>query len=105
VISVRMMQMPIHKIVDVISVRDLFVTTAWTVNMTRFVTRTLMSWRAGVGVLFRYFDTVFIDVIPMMVMKMTIVKVVHMITVFNSSVSTIGTVNMVMLKMLLTLLF
>jgi hypothetical protein len=48
---------------------------------------------------------VLIDVIAMRVMKMAIVKVVYMIAVLDRCVSTIGTVNVFMVGVVLTLLF
>jgi hypothetical protein len=45
-ISMWMMEMTINKIVDVITVGNLFVTAVWTVNMIGFVSRTLVFWGA-----------------------------------------------------------
>ena len=43
---VRMVQMAVHQIVDMVSMRNSFMTTAWTMNVIRIVTTALMVWGA-----------------------------------------------------------
>jgi hypothetical protein len=51
VISVRMVEVTIYKIVNVISVRNLFMTTIWAMYMIGFMARTMMLRSAFIGVL------------------------------------------------------
>ena len=49
-IAVNMMEMTIHQIVDVIAVRDWFVTTARSMNMAFFVTTATMVGCTGIWI-------------------------------------------------------
>ena len=102
VISVRMMQMTIHQIVYMISVWNLFMAAVWTVNMIWIVSSTSVVWRARTGVCRSDLDSMFVDVIAMGMMEMSIVKIVHMVSVLNRRMATSWTVNVFMLRMGLT---
>ena len=50
VIPMRVVQMSINKIVNVIPMRDLLMATAWAVNMRGVMASTLMMWSTGVRI-------------------------------------------------------
>ena len=50
VVTVGVMQMTVHQIVDVVTVRNRFVATAWAVNVVRVMTRAFVFGCAGVRV-------------------------------------------------------
>lgn len=58
VITVRVMQMSIDQVIDVIAVRDRFVAAARAVDMIGVMTTALMCWCAGVRIGFAHFDFV-----------------------------------------------
>lgn len=76
--------MPVDQIVDMVAVRDGFVTTARAVRVARVVTGASVSAGTGVGIHRGDFDRVLMyhPVGPLM-MKVTIVQIVDMITVLN----------------------
>ena len=58
VITVRVMQMSIDQVIDVIAVRDRFVSAARAVDMIGVMAAALMCWCAGVRIGFAHFDFV-----------------------------------------------
>ena len=99
-VAVRMMQVAVDQIIDVIAVRHRLVPTARAVHVTRLVARALVIGRAAVRIALRHLDHVLVDVIPMRVMQVTVVDVVDMITVAHGRVAAVGAVLMrVMLVM------
>ena len=50
VVAVRMMQVSVNKVADVIPVRHCFVPAAWTMNVPWSVRRTAMLGRAAIGI-------------------------------------------------------
>lgn len=95
VIAVWMMQVAIDQIIDVVAVRDRLVTASWAMNMAGLVPRARVSRRAPVGILRRHLYDMFIDVTRMHVMQVTIVQIVHMITVLHGRMPASGTMLVV----------
>ncbi len=59
VITVRVMQMSIDQVIDVIAVGDWLVTTAWTVNVIGVMAAALVCRCAAAGIGLTHFDVVF----------------------------------------------
>ncbi len=94
VIAVRMMQMPIDQIVDVIAMRNRLVSATGTMHMTRRMTRARVLRRAGIRVLRRDVDRVLVHVSGMHVVQVPIVQIVHVIAVLHGGVPAPGTMLM-----------
>src|SRR5258708_12285954 len=80
------MQPSVHKVIDVITVRHLFVSAARTMRM-----RAPGLGRAARGVGIANLDNMFVDMIFMHVMQMTIVQIIDMAVMAHSPVPTVGT--------------
>src|SRR5260221_7302166 len=89
------MQPSVHKVIDVITVRHLFVSAARTVRM-----RTPSLGRAAQGVGIANLDNMFVDMISMHVMQMTIVQIIDMAVMADSRVPTVGTMLMCVIRMM-----
>src|SRR5258706_13857258 len=79
------MQPSADKVIDVITVRHLFVSAARTMRM-----RAPGLGRAAHGVGMANLDNMFADMVFMHVMKMTIVQIIDMVVMENTLVPTIG---------------
>ena len=64
-VSVRMVQVPVDQIVDVVAMRHCLMPTSRPVHMARLVPLALMLGRATVGVPLRDLDQVLIDMISL----------------------------------------
>jgi hypothetical protein len=74
-IAVRVVKVAVHEVIDMIAVRNRFVTAAGAVDVRGFVAA---AWSgAAVGVLGTDFDDVFIDVVAMRVMQVFISMTDH----------------------------
>jgi hypothetical protein len=93
-VVVRMMQVTIDQIVDVIAVRHRFMPTSWPMYMTGLVPGATMIRCAAVGVPRGYFDHVLVDVVAVRMVQMTIVKVINMASMADREVPTIGPMSM-----------
>jgi hypothetical protein len=87
---VRVMQMAIYKIIDMVSMRHRLVSTAWTMYMTLLMSRTYMPTGALIWVAFGHFQHMLLhrSCICRMV-QMAIVQIVDMITVLQSRMPTV----------------
>ena len=65
---VRMMQVTIYEIINVISVRHRFVTTSWSMNMIGFVSITLVIRGATIRIFLRNFNDMLVHMVSMRVM-------------------------------------
>ncbi len=88
-ITVRMMQPTVHKIVDMVTTRHRFMSAVWTVYV-----RAVDFGRALHGICGVDRDGVLIHVILVQMMEMAIMKVIHMAVVANRSVPAIRTMLM-----------
>jgi hypothetical protein len=89
------MQPSVHEVIDVITVRHLFVSAARTMRM-----RAPGLGRAARGVGIANFDNMFVDMIFMHVMQMTIVQIIDMAVMAHSRVPTVGTMLMCVIRMM-----
>jgi hypothetical protein len=83
-ITVRMVQPTVHKIVDMVTMRHLFMSAVWTVRM-----RAVDLRRALHGICRVDRDRMLVHVILVHVVEMAIVKIVHMAVMANCRVPAI----------------
>jgi hypothetical protein len=83
-----------HEIVDVIAVRHGLVATVLAVSVTGVVAITVVPRRAVLGMRGVDLHHVLVDVIPVRVMEMTVVQVVHVVSVLNGRVTATRSVLM-----------
>jgi hypothetical protein len=88
VAAVRMMKMSAHMVVCVIAVRNRRMAAAGPVNMSRLVPAAAMVGRAGVGVLVRHLNHMFVDMSFVRMVEMTIVQIVDVAAVADGGVAT-----------------
>jgi hypothetical protein len=95
VVSVRVMQVTVDEVVDVVAVGDGFVATLWTVDVVRGVGAALVRGGA-VGWIGRvHFEGVFIHMVVVHVMQVAVVEVVDVVVVFDGGVSAAFAVDVV----------
>jgi hypothetical protein len=86
VIAVRMMQVPVDEIVDVVAVRHRLVPAAGAVLVARLMPLAPVLGRAAVGVLGRDLDDVLVDVVAVRMVQVSVVQVVDVIAVADGGV-------------------
>jgi hypothetical protein len=91
--AMRMVQMPGHEVIHVISVRHCFVTASRSVFVSRIVTGARMLRRAGIRIGPTHFDHVLIEMIPVRLMQMTVVQIIDMVVVLDGHMTTPCTMN------------
>ena len=94
-ITVGVMQVTFHQIIDVIPVRDRFVTAACAVLVRCIVAAAGVLGRANVWVRRVHSQRVLIHVAVMGMMKMPIVKVIDVSFMLDGQVPTIGSVGVI----------
>jgi hypothetical protein len=99
VISVRMMEMPVMQVVDVVAVRHRLVAAGRAVRVPLFVTRAAERWIASVRILIAHLDHVLVDMIALGMVQVPVVQVVDMVAMADSSMSAPRTVPMRMARM------
>ena len=99
VIAVRLMDMAVHQIINVVTVRHRFVSTSWSVRVIGVMIATLMLWRALGGVLFGHFQIVTLDALFTDMMKMPIVQIIDMIAMLDCGVATFWSMLMIVIGM------
>jgi hypothetical protein len=92
---VWVMQPSVHKVIDVTTVRHLFVSATRTMRM-----RAPGLGRAAHRVGAANLDNMFVDMIFMHVMQMTIVQIIDMVVMAHSCVPTVGTMLMCVIRMM-----
>jgi hypothetical protein len=93
-VAVRMVEVPIHQIVDMVAVRHGLVPAIGPVNVAWVVAGAVMIGRADVGIRCGHSQHMFIDVISMHMVQMTIMQVVDMPVVFDREMSAAGAMLM-----------
>lgn len=86
-IAMRMMQVAIDQIVDVIAVGHRLMAAAGAVDMARFVPGAVVVGGAGIGVRRADLDHMLVDVIPMRVMQVTVMQVIDVIAVAHGGMA------------------
>jgi len=92
----RVVQMPIHEIVDMAVMRHRLVSAAGTMDMARFMTGTAMIRRAGVWVRLRHLDHMLVHMVAMRMVQMTIMQIVDMVAVPQCGVAAAGAMRVAM---------
>ena len=95
--AMRMVQMAIHEVIDVVVVRHRFMAAIGGVDVSCIVTRCRRG--AAIGISGADFDNVLIDVIAVRMMQMSFVQVIDMPVVFHSRVAAAGAVVMIVMRM------
>lgn len=99
-VTVRVMQVSIDEIIDVVAVRDCFVSTARAVHVARLMAGTAVLRRTAIGVAVGYLDDVLVHVIAMGMVQVSIVQVIDVVAVADGGVSAAGAVLVVVMGML-----
>jgi hypothetical protein len=95
-ITMRMVQPAIYEIVDMVAMRHLFMTAVWTVCVHAVDFRRAVHGICGVDR-----DDVFVHVIGVHMVKMAVVKIIHMAVMANRGVSAFQAMLMGMIGMML----
>lgn len=91
---VRVMEVPVDEIVDVIAMRDGFMTAASAMPVSGVVAGAGVARRAGSRIGAAHFDHVLIDMIAVRLMQVAVVKIVYVIAVLDGDMATARSVNM-----------
>jgi len=102
-LAVRVVQVTIDQIVDMVPVRNGLMTTVRSVLMRRFVGSAIMAWRAVRRVGGAHCQHMLVHVVAMRVVQMPIVEVIRVPFMLDDSMTTTGAMLMGMLSMLLTI--
>ena len=97
VTAVRMVQVAIHEVIDMVVVRYRFMATIGAVDVSGIVTRCRRG--AAVRISGADFDNVFIDVIGVRMMQMPFVQVIDVTVVFHGGVPAASAMVMIMMRM------
>ena len=92
VVTVRMVQMAIDEVIDVVAMRHGFVAAAGAVDVSGFVAAAVVVGRAGVRVGGADGDAVFIDVVAVRVVQVAVVQVINVAFVFDGGVAAVRAV-------------
>jgi len=98
-VAVRVVKMVGDAIVDVVIMRHRLMAAARTVHMARLMSTATMVGSAAFGVLARYLDRVFVDMIFVRMVEMTIVQIVDMAIVAHGGMSAARSMLMSMVGM------
>ena len=100
VVPVRVVQVTIHQVVDMVAVRDGLVTAARAVHVVRVVALAGVPGRAARGVLVAHIDRVLVDVTVVVVVQVTVVEVVHVVSVLHGDMPAAGVMLVVVVLVL-----
>jgi len=93
VLFVRMMQVPFHKIVRMISMRHSLMPALGAVNVFLFMSTAVMLWRTLFWICGIDGQLVFLNVLSVDVMHVPILEIVRMALMFYGGMATVRTVN------------
>ena len=96
-IAVRMVQVTVNKIINVIPMRHRLMSALRAMHMPRRVTAA--AGRALIGIFRTHLDGMFIHMLAVWMMEMAIMQIVDVITVANGRVATAGAMLMVVVRM------
>jgi hypothetical protein len=86
VVAVRMMEVILHQIIDVIPMRNLRMSALWTVKMVAPVRATPMLWGAPGRVCRTDRERMLVDMVIMEMVQVPIVQIIDMVTMLNGHV-------------------
>ena len=90
-VSMRVVEVPVNQVIGMVAVRDGRMAAGWAMDVFRFMTGRTASALFRIGL--SDFNDVFIHMIAVRMVKMPVVKIIHMITMFHGGVSTIWAMN------------
>jgi len=99
VVAVRVMQMAVDKVVDVVAVRHRLVAATRTVAMVGVMTAAAMVGRAAVRVALAHGDDMLVDVVLVRMMQVAVMEIVDVAIVAHGEMAAPGTVLMRMVGM------
>ena len=95
-IAVRMVKMPVDKIVDVVAVRNRFVSASRTMHMAGVMSLAYVAWRTAGGVGVTDLQSVLFDLtVGADVMQVAVVEIVHVVAVLYARVFAVRSVLVV----------
>jgi hypothetical protein len=94
VVAMRVVQVAVDQIVDVIAVRHRLMSATGPMLVSRLMAFAAVLGRAAVGIGCRHFDHVLVDMVCVWVMQMPIVQVIDMITVAHGGMAAVLAVRM-----------
>lgn len=100
VVTVRMVQMAVHQVINVIAMRHGFMATAWAMYMACRMAVALVAWGTALGVEGVDHQAMFIDMIAMHMVQVAVMQVVNVAIVLYRRVATACLVLVVMIGML-----
>ena len=92
VVAVRVVQVAIDEVVNVVAMRHGFVAATGTVYMSRFVAAAVVVRRAGIRVGGADGDAVFIDVVAVRMVQVAVVQIVNVAVVLDGGVAAVRAV-------------
>jgi hypothetical protein len=95
VVAVRVMQVTVYDVVDVVAVGDRLMTTAGSVDMISCVRAALVVRRALVRVGGRDLELMLVDMIGVHVMQVAVVNIVHVVAVLDRRMAAAGAMLMI----------
>lgn len=90
------MQVTVHKIVDMVSVRHGLMAAAGAVAVSSFMSAASMGWRAGCRIGRAHCEHMLIHMVVMQVMKVTVVQIILMVVMMDGTMTAIGSVSVCM---------
>ncbi|MDQ1199302.1 hypothetical protein QE435_005059 [Rhizobium sp. SORGH_AS 787] len=98
-ITMLVVQAAIDKIINVIAMRDCLMSAPRSVDVVSCMPRVTFERMAALRIGWCHFNNMFVDMVPMRMMKMSVVKVVHVISMLDSDMAAASTVLMVVMVM------
>lgn len=92
----RVVQVVLDPVIDMVAVRNCFMTAARAMDMTGFVAAAAMIGSAAVRIVGGDADHVLVDMIVVRMMKMPVVQIVDMVAVADRRMAAIGAVPVIM---------
>jgi hypothetical protein len=99
-VTVRMMQVAIDEIVDVIAVRHRLVPATGSMHVTGLVPGAAMLGRTTIGIAVGNLDHMLVDMVAVRMMQMPVVQIVDVTVVADGYVAAVGTMLMRVVRML-----
>jgi hypothetical protein len=98
-VAMRVVQVSVHQIVDMIAVWYRFVAATGAMPMGRIVSAAPMCWRAQIGIRRVHLDDMLVYVFLVRMMEMAIVQIIDMAIMAHGDVTAAGPMDMRMIGM------
>ncbi|WP_157991666.1 hypothetical protein [Caldimonas tepidiphila] len=100
VIAVRVVQVTVDQIVDMITVRHRLMSTSWAMDVAGLVALTTMRGGADIRIGGVDSNYVLVDMVAMRMVQVAVVKVVDMVLVQHRSVAAVGAMLVIMMRVI-----